>query len=80
MLIHVFTNMGKCNCRDITGYVLLSPTTLAIECDDELYKCIDSGAPCCIVLRDYKRDITLYDCTVNGKTINYAKAYIGRSD
>ena len=78
MLIHVFSNMGKCYCKDVTGYVILGPTTVAIECEDELYECINSGEPCCIVLKDYKRDITLYGCTVNGKTINYAKAYIGR--
>jgi len=81
MLVHVFSNLGKCYCRDITGYVILGPTTVALECDDDVFSFIDSGAPCCIVLRDFKRDIMLYNCTVEGKTITYAGKHItGRSD
>lgn len=77
MQIHVYTQLGKLHCVNATGHIVLSPNTLYIECDDCDFSCIECGQPCCIVLYDNERGrvITLYDCTVKGRTIHYAKAY-----
>ena len=75
MMIHVYTQMGKLHCVEADGHVVLSPTTLYIECNDCDFGCIECGQPCCIVLDYMGENITLYGCTVKGRTIHYAKAY-----
>jgi len=68
--------MGKCHCVDTEGLIVLSDTTLYIECCDDIYECIKKGKPCCIVVHDYGRDITLHDCTIENKVITYARKCI----
>jgi len=82
MLIYVYSRMGKLLCVDADGIVALGPETLYFDCNDSVLEYIKCGQPCCIVVHynELGQEITLHDCTINGKTIHYAKRIIGRSD
>ena len=80
MLVHIYTKMGKCHCVNVTGLMVLSDTTLYMECPDCTYELIEHEQPCCIHLMDIAKEITLRGCTISNKTITYARKHIiGRS-